>query len=106
LSSVAIAAPTNGIPGSMNVMKLPEPIEMPRTQNMNAKIRLANEVFPTIGTLAAPGVGSALIDYRLDVVGDQDPLVTLPNPPYAIQVGFVGRRIKDTQYGQVVRQGR
>ena len=84
-------------------MKLPEPIEMPRTQNLNAKIRIAPELFALIGTPAAPGVGSPLIDYVLDVVGDQDPTVSLPNPPFAIQIGLVGRRVKDSQYGQVVR---
>lgn len=84
---------------ALNVMKLAEPIEMPRTQNFNAKIRLSNDVLPIIGTPAAPGVGNALGTY--DYVIDGGDAVNLAQPPYAVQLGFVGRRVKKTQYGQI-----
>lgn len=98
----------NSLPQSENVMKLPEPIEMPRTQNLNAKIRLASDVLGIIGTPAAPGVGSPLANYQFTTVIGADPptdntVVSLPMPPWAIQLGLQGRRIKDTQYGQGYR---
>lgn len=85
-----------------NVLALPEPIEMPRTQNLNVKIRLAAEILALIGTVAAPGVGAALatVDYTIDTVA-----TTLTLPPYAIQLGLKGRRIKNTQYGQIPAMG-
>jgi hypothetical protein len=103
--SVAIGAPQNSLPQSMNVMKLPEPIEMVRTQNLNAKIRLAPQVFEVIGSVAAPGVGMPLLDYEFVSDPTVDPVVTVERrlPPFAIQLGLVGRRVKNTQYGQLVR---
>jgi len=94
---------SNSIPATANVMKLPEPIEMGRTQNLSAKIKLAPEIFALIGSPAAPGVGSALPNYKLELDGDTPVIVSLPMQPFSIQLGFVGRRIKDTQYGLVVR---
>ena len=85
-----------------NVLKLPEPIEMPRTQNLDAKIRLAPEVFALIGTVATPGVGAPLgaQDY-LVAVGDTN---ALQLQPYMLQLGLVGRRVKKTQYGQIPQE--
>jgi hypothetical protein len=97
----------NSNPDSYNVMKLPEPIQMMRTQNISAIIRLAPEVFEIIGTPGAGiGVGGPLADYQLatELSGAEPPVATIVNrqqPPYTLQLGLVGRRVKDTQYGQV-----
>jgi hypothetical protein len=96
-----MALASNSIPATANVMKLPEPIEMGRTQNLSAKIKLAPEVFDLIGSIAAPGVGSKLGNYFMELPGPV--LVNRAMMPFQVQLGFVGRRIKDTQYGQVVR---
>jgi hypothetical protein len=97
-------AATNSMPQSANVMKLPEPIEMGRTQNLSAKIKLAPEVFAIIGSVAAPGVGQPLSTYSYTTVLDEVPTVVQRQlPPFAIQLGLVGRRVKNTQYGQLVR---
>ena len=88
------AAPDNG-----NVLKLPEPIEIARTQNLTAKIRLAPEILATIGTNLAPGVGDPILpNYAYDSDKGEVQLIT---PPYTVQVGLIGQRIKKTQYGQV-----
>jgi hypothetical protein len=86
-----------------NIMGLPEPIEMPRTQNLSMKIRLAAEVLDLIGTVAAPGVGAPLLnqDFIVDAVPTT---VSRRLPPYAIQLGLKGRRIKNTQYGQIPQE--
>lgn len=97
----------NGNPDSYNVMKLPEPIQMVRTQNLDAKIRLAPEVFNMIGTGAGAllGVGGPLGPYSLvTTTGAEPDSVAKVEPPYAVQLGLVGRRVKDTQYGQVPSQ--
>jgi len=94
---------SNSAPFAANVMKLPEPIEMGRTQNLSAKIKLAPEVFALIGNVAAPGVGSPLEPYTLEIDADGPTNVNLVMQPFAIQLGFVGRRVKNTQYGQLVR---
>lgn len=93
----------NSVPQNANILKLPEPIEMPRTQVLNARIRIANEARPLIGTPGAPGVGQALFPYTYGValVDDQPVEVDLAQLPFAVQLGLVGRRIKDTQYGQI-----
>lgn len=92
----------NGIPENANVLKLAEPIEMPRTQNLDVKITIAPEVRAMIGTLAAPGVGTPLVDYDYGVAGGLEPLVaSLPQLPYSVQLGLIGRRVKFTQYGQI-----
>lgn len=101
---VAPVLASNSLPQAVNVMKLPEPVEMVRTQNFAAKIRIAPEAFKMIGTDAAPGVGSPLDDYILETAGGETPTtVALEMLPFAIQLGLVGRRIKQTQYGQLVR---
>lgn len=92
----------NSMPDGANVMKLPEPIEMPRTQNLSAKIKLPPQVFNMIGTVAAPGVGKKLSPYQYGTAGGETPtIVSLDQPPFMVQVGLVGRRIKNTQYGQI-----
>lgn len=92
----------NSIPEGANVMKLPEPIEMPRTQNLYAKIRIPPVVFGMIGTVAAPGVGTKLSPYVYGTAGGETPTeVSLAQPPFKVEIGLVGRRIKDTQYGQL-----
>lgn len=106
MNSAFIGQPQNGIQIASNVLRLPEPIEMPRTQNFTAKIRLAPEIHKLIGTPDNPGVGGALDQYSLvvPVVPATDPptdkLVELPMPPYVLELGLVGRRVKQTQYGQ------
>jgi hypothetical protein len=99
-NSSQTSLPSNGIPEGPNVLKLPEPIEMPRTQNLSAKIRLAAEVQALIGTVAAPGVGQPLSPYLYGLVSTPT-VVSLNQPPFAIQLGLVGRRVKKTQYGQI-----
>lgn len=99
-NSSQTSLPSNGVPEGTNVLKLPEPIEMPRTQNLDAKIRLAAEVQALIGTPAAPGVGQPLSPYAYGIVSTPT-VVNLPQPPFAIQLGLVGRRVKKTQYGQI-----
>ena len=98
----------NGVPTGANVLTLPEPISIPRTQNLSARIKLPPEVYEMIGNVAAPGVGSPLQPYNftyLGVAGEPpvpDPIdVLLQYPPYKVQIGLQGRRVKDTQYGQI-----
>lgn len=87
---------------SMNVMKLPEPIEMPRTMNIDAKIRIAPEAFNLIGSPVAPGVGSPLAAYQYGILTAETPVVVpLAQLPFKVQLGLVGRRVKKTQYGQL-----
>lgn len=102
-NSNATSLATNADPQVGNVLKLPEPIEMPRTENLSAKIRLAAEVFALIGTPTAtggtPGVGSPLAPQPYLVAsGDTN---ALQLQPYMLQLGLVGRRVKKTQYGQI-----
>jgi hypothetical protein len=93
---------SNSVPEGANVMKLPEPIEMPRTQNVFGKIKLAPQIFAMIGSPAAPGVGSKLAPYAYGIAaGSPATVVNLPQLPYNLQLGFSGRRIKNTQYGQL-----
>lgn len=83
-----------------NVLKLAEPIEMPRTQNISAKLRIAPEVHQMIGTVAAPGVGRVLAEY--DYAWGVAPNNTdVAQPPWAVRLTLSGRRIKHTQYGQI-----
>lgn len=92
----------NSIPEAANVMKLPEPMEMPRTQNFWAKIKLSPQAMALIGTIAAPGVGTALSPYVYGTEGGEAPTeVELTQLPFAVQLGLVGRRTKKTQYGQI-----
>lgn len=95
----------NGVPEGANVLKFPEPIEMPRTQNLDVKINIAPEARPIIGTPAALGVGASLSPYIYGTAPaeGEDPEVTssLTQLPFAVQLGLIGRRIKFTQYGQI-----
>ena len=105
-AGVAVVVGQNGEQHVSNVLKFPEPISMPRTQNLSAvKLTIAPEARGMIGTPAAPGVGSSLSPYLYGTTpaAGEDPEViqTLPQLPFAVQLGLVGRRIKDTQYGQI-----
>jgi hypothetical protein len=93
----------NSLPQSANVLKLPEPIEMPRTQNLAVKLKLAPEVKALIGTTAAPGVGSELTPYNYNYTDAEGVTVLqeLPQTNWGVEFGLTGRRIKRTQYGQV-----
>ena len=100
MSGLVTTIAQNGMPQEANVLKLPEPIEMPRTQNLSAKIRIAPEAHAIIGTVAAPGVGTTLSNYSYGVAATPT-VVSLQQPPFKVQLGLQGRRIKDTQYGQI-----
>ena len=91
-NTAAVVVAQNSEQQSMNVMKLAEAIEMPRTQNMNAKIRIAPEARAMIGSLAAPGVGSPIADYVYNT--DAQTALPLEQLPFLMQLGLVGRRIK------------
>ncbi|HKU36943.1 MAG TPA: hypothetical protein VJR89_02315 [Polyangiales bacterium] len=98
----AVVRGSNGVNIETNVLKLPEPIEMPRTQNLAAKIRIAPEVQAMIGTVAAPGVGAVMSPYVYGIDnGETVTDVELAQVPFQVQLGLVGRRVKYTQYGQV-----
>lgn len=90
----------NSQPQASNVLKLPEPIEMPRTQNLAVKIRIAPEAHAIIGTRAALGVGMELADYVYGVAATPT-TVSRQQPPWMVQLGLMGRRVKYTQYGQI-----
>lgn len=98
-NTAAVVVAQNSQQQALNVMKLAEPIEMPRTQNLSAKIRLSADVLAMIGTPAVPGVGNPLDPYDYAIDG-ADP-TALAQPPFSVQLGFVGRRVKKTQYGQI-----
>jgi hypothetical protein len=89
---------SNAIPAGANVCRLPEPIEMPNNMNLSAKIKLAPQAMATIGDPLAVGAGGPLDPYIAATSGSP---ISVPYAPYAIQLGLVGRRIKDTQYGQI-----
>jgi hypothetical protein len=94
----------NGIAYRRHMMVYPEPIEMPRTQNFGVSMELSPEALDLIGTVAAPGVGVALAGFEITVTpfGEVSPIVIDKRQlPYMVQVGFVGRRVKKTQYGQL-----
>ncbi len=88
----------NSLPESANVLALPEPVAIARTQNLNCKIRLAPEALPLIGTNSDPGVGTELSEFEIQL---EDTSPSIPQFPFSIQVGLIGKRIKKTQYGQV-----
>ena len=96
--SAGVDSISNAIPAGANICRLPEPIEMPNTQNISAKIQLSPEAMRTIGNPLAVGVGGQLDPYVAVTSGSP---ISVDYPPYAIQLGLVGRRIKDTQYGQI-----
>lgn len=98
-SSSSTSMISNGVQVNANVMKLPEPIEMPNTQNISATLRIAAEVRGLIGTVGALGVGAPLAAQDYLVASGNTRALTLT--PYAVQIGLVGRRVKYTQYGQI-----
>ncbi len=98
-NTAAVVVAQNAEQQVSNVMRLAEAIEMPRTQNVSAKIRLAPEARDMIGTETNPGVGSPLDPYIYKT--ENQVQHTLKQLPFSIQLGFQGRRIKKTQYGQV-----
>lgn len=97
-NTAAVVTVNNSIPEKANVLTLPEPIEMPRTQNIDVKISLASEALSMIGDVANPGVGSPLEDYVYNT--DAGTALDLPQLPFSVQFGMSGRRVKKTQYGQ------
>jgi hypothetical protein len=100
---------SNGVPEGANVLVLPEPISIPRTQNLIGKIILPAEVRAMIGTPTAPGVGSPrapYVYYYWDPdadPGEEPTMVELAEVPYLVQWGLQGRRVKQTQYGQIAQ---
>lgn len=100
--SAFISTGQNSRPINANVLALPEPIEMPRTQNLSAVIRLAPEVLPIIGfpVVGQEGVGNPLPQVTVDSTS-LGLTNNVPYLPYSVQVGLIGRRIKKTQYGQL-----
>lgn len=92
----------NALPQNSNVLVLPEPVQMPRTQNLAAKLKISPEGMAMIGTVAAPGVGQPLSPYAYGIAAGETPtVVNLPQLPFLVQLGLIGRRIKFTQYGQI-----
>lgn len=79
-------------------LKLPEPIEMGRTQNLSCKLKIAPFMFDLIGSAAGAGVGSPLLDYTFTVAGGEAP-ISLQQAPFGVQMKLIGRRVKQTQYG-------
>lgn len=103
VSSDLVTNPQNSMPSRQSVLVLPEPIEMPRTQNLSVRVNLSAEALTTIGNNAAPGVGLSMANIAETLVdqGGNNVNIDVRELPYATQVGFIGRRIKRTQYGQV-----
>jgi len=91
----------NGFPTSANYLGLPEPIDIPRTQPLSAKIRLAVEVRALIGSVTNPGVGSPLGDYTYET---EKGALDLKPAPFGVRFTLAGRRIKKTSYGQLPKQ--
>ena len=99
---VGASSVQNGWPQEGNVIALPDPVMIARTQNIDAKILIAPEAQPIIGTNALPGVGTNLGNITIQI----DDLVVpttaeVPELPFTTQVGLIGKRVKKTQYGQV-----
>jgi hypothetical protein len=88
---------TNARQDAVNTLDLAEPIQMPRTQNFNAVIRIAPEAAPVLQALGGPLPSLKLWNESLDVPAD----ITVPQLPYSIELGFIGKRVKKTQYGQI-----
>lgn len=103
-SAYSVANGQNGFPDIGAILKLPEPVEMGRTQVLSAKIKISPQMFSLIGQPGALGVGQPLGPYTLAVSqsGATPPVATVvqrTQPPYSVQVKLLGERIKDTQYG-------
>lgn len=99
VDGLQLSLPHNGTTHRSHTMVLPEPVQMPRTQNLTAKITLSPEAMATLGSAAAPGFGSALAADTYDPPG-APASVDLPKMPFMCQIGLVGKRIKKVQYGQ------
>lgn len=102
----SVSTPQNGLQVSINVLKLPEPIAMVKGDPVSARIKIAPFVHALIGTVAAPGVGWPLVDYKYSITVPADPpeppvVYDLPMPPFGVQLGLQGKRVKRTQYGQI-----
>jgi hypothetical protein len=108
-----LQAVQSSIPNAANVLALAEPIEIPRTQNLDARIRLAPEAIATIGhnvgVSGGAGFGTELSGtwpLTCPTEDEKKPeTVELPFPPYTVQLGLIGRRVKKTQYGQTPNAG-
>ena len=98
--SAGAASVQNGWPQEGNVIALPDPVMIARTQNIDAKILIAPEAHGIIGSNLAPGVGTNLGDIAIELAAEQE-IATVPELPFATQVGLIGKRVKKTQYGQV-----
>lgn len=94
----------NGEAHRTHVLVLPEPIEMPRTLNLNGKLVLSPQAMALLGTVAAPGVGAPICDFSFVPCGDVT-AVEVPQLPFQVQLGLVGRRVKRVQYGQIAGGG-
>ena len=94
--------PVNGLPTRQNVMVLPEPIEMPRTQNIGCKMQLSGEALKFIGNGNDPGVGLSLppVITTFTDAGGNAVQIDVAEMPFGLQVGLIGKRIKHVQYGQ------
>lgn len=105
-SASAAQLASNGVPEGSNVLALPDAIDIARTQNLDARIRLADEVLPIIGNNTTPGVGLQQNNY-LYTAGPNPPDDDADTPPLPMMVrlGFIGRRVKKTQYGQLPDEG-
>ena len=87
----------SSVPTERNVLKLPEPIEMPRTQNLWAKIRCAPEVLPQL-----EAYGGLIAEQTTQTLArGVETTLTFPRALFGVRFGLVGRRIKNTQYGQI-----
>ncbi len=97
-NSAGASSVQNGWPQEGNVIALPDAVMIARTQNVDAKILIAPEAHSIIGTNALPGVGTNLGDIAVEL---ETGVVAVPELPFTIQVGLIGKRVKKTQYGQV-----
>lgn len=98
-SSLISGTGNNSRQDAVNVLELAEPIQMPRTMNFHATIRIAPEVSPVLQALGGPLPALKFWNESLDIPAD----ITVPQLPYSLELGFVGRRVKKTQYGQIAR---
>lgn len=103
VDGIQLSLPHNGTTHRSHMMVLPEPVQMPRTQNLTAQIRLSPEALAVLGNPTAPGYGAPFIaeTYQIPTttVPPPDPVKILP-APFMVQIGLVGKRIKKLQYGQ------
>lgn len=101
-----ISTQQNGLQRAENVLKLPEPIAMVKGDPLSAVISIHPIVRALLGTPGAPGVGAPLLPYVYSPWEGDPPApppmpYELPMPPFSIELGLQGKRVKRTQYGQV-----